>query len=350
MRIATLIFLHTFATLAHLTESVANDISNTQDLADELIDKFADKLVDLMISKAAGPSAMLKKPGFSPSSAFPLAPAGNRPQFRVNAMRGSYMQPAAAPLASYRPQIQQSQGGAVSVQAMQDTLKSYGVASSPMQKLALTALAGTRDVSMAAQTKQVFASMNSKTQAAVIKAEGAVQAKAKDMAGVVPPLGFWDPWGFTTDCDEGQLLFYREVELMHGRISMLASLGVVMGEHYGPIFGGKPDVPAVFAAESTSNILFWPAVFIATATLELGKVQVFGSSDRFSEEATKEGWTIDSGRVPGDFGFDPLGMKPKTPNDLLQMQNKELLNGRLAMIAAAGMIAQELVTGQKIFS
>jgi hypothetical protein len=30
------------------------------------------------------------------------------------------------------------------------------------------------------------------------------------------------------------------------------------------------------------------------------------------------------------------------------MQNRELNNGRLAMIAAAGMIAQELVTGEKL--
>jgi hypothetical protein len=30
------------------------------------------------------------------------------------------------------------------------------------------------------------------------------------------------------------------------------------------------------------------------------------------------------------------------------MQNKELNNGRLAMIATAGMIAQELVNGEKI--
>jgi len=31
------------------------------------------------------------------------------------------------------------------------------------------------------------------------------------------------------------------------------------------------------------------------------------------------------------------------------MQTKELNNGRLAMIAVAGMIAQEIATGQKLF-
>ena len=41
--------------------------------------------------------------------------------------------------------------------------------------------------------------------------------------------------------------------------------------------------------------------------------------------------------------FDPLGLKPKA------MQAKEINNGRLAMIAMAGMVVQELVTGNKLF-
>lgn len=55
-------------------------------------------------------------------------------------------------------------------------------------------------------------------------------------------------------------------------------------------------------------------------------------------------------RVPGDIGWDPLYIKPKDPKLLLEMQNKELNNGRIAMLGAAGMIAQELVTGQKTFN
>ncbi|CAN0357452.1 unnamed protein product, partial [Scytosiphon promiscuus] len=46
---------------------------------------------------------------------------------------------------------------------------------------------------------------------------------------------------------------------------------------------------------------------------------------------------------PGDLGFDPLGIKPKTDADLETMQTKELNNGRLAMIGIAGMLVQELV-------
>merc|ERR1712216_970932 len=52
-------------------------------------------------------------------------------------------------------------------------------------------------------------------------------------------------------------------------------------------------------------------------------------------------WSIKSDHECGDLGFDPLGLKPTDP--------KELNNGRLAMIATAGMIVQELVSKDKLF-
>lgn len=50
-------------------------------------------------------------------------------------------------------------------------------------------------------------------------------------------------------------------------------------------------------------------------------------------------------RRPGDFGFDPLGIYPTTPEKQNEMQLKELKNGRLAMIAIGGMVAGAAVTG-----
>ena len=54
-------------------------------------------------------------------------------------------------------------------------------------------------------------------------------------------------------------------------------------------------------------------------------------------------------RQPGDLGFDPLGLKPQDAKELKEMQTKELNNGRLAMIAIAGMVGQELASGGKLF-
>ena len=52
---------------------------------------------------------------------------------------------------------------------------------------------------------------------------------------------------------------------------------------------------------------------------------------------------------PGGIGFDPLGLKPSDGAEFAEMQTKELQHGRLAMLGAMGMIAQEQVTGTLLF-
>jgi hypothetical protein len=55
------------------------------------------------------------------------------------------------------------------------------------------------------------------------------------------------------------------------------------------------------------------------------------------------------GYYPGDIGFDPLGLKPTDAEGFSKMATKELQNGRLAMLAAIGMLVQEQVTHAPIF-
>ena len=52
--------------------------------------------------------------------------------------------------------------------------------------------------------------------------------------------------------------------------------------------------------------------------------------------------------MPGDLKFDPLGLMPEDAEEFAIMQTKELQNGRLAMLAAAGFLAQEAVDGKGI--
>ena len=51
---------------------------------------------------------------------------------------------------------------------------------------------------------------------------------------------------------------------------------------------------------------------------------------------------------PGDIGFDPLGLKPKTEDAFNTMATKEIQNGRLAMFGAIGMLVQEQITHEPI--
>merc|ERR1712083_618958 len=156
----------------------------------------------------------------------------------------------------------------------------------------------------------------------------------KDLPGITAPVGFFDPMGFSESASEGRMRFYREVELKHGRL---------VGEQFHPLFGGDIDVPAYLAFQQTPLQTFWPAVVTAIAILEVYSVFTFNSP------AGGEPWSIRSDHVPGDLGFDPLNLKPTDPEEFKTMQTKELNNGRLAMLAAAGMILQEYATGQKLF-
>merc|ERR1712216_762540 len=173
-----------------------------------------------------------------------------------------------------------------------------------------------------------------------------VKAKESLLAGTTR-LGYFDPLGFSTDISGGKLLFYREVELKHGRVAMLASLGIVVGENFHPLFGGDIDVPAYLAFQQTPLETFWPAVVAAIAIPEVFSIFTFENPAE-QNVLSGEYWKMKDDHEPGNLGFDPLGLKPMDPQELRDMQNKELNNGRLAMIAAAGMIAQELATGNKL--
>jgi hypothetical protein len=165
----------------------------------------------------------------------------------------------------------------------------------------------------------------------------------RSMPGVSAPLGFFDPLGFSTDASESKVLFYREVELKHGRVAMLAALGFLVGEQFHPLFGGEIDVPSYIAFQQTPLQTFWPVVTVPIAIFEVFSVFTFNSP--FGGEL----WSTRTDYDSGNLGFDPLGLKPRNPQELFDMKTKEINNGRLAMIGIAGMIGQELATGEKLF-
>jgi len=234
-------------------------------------------------------------------------------------------------------------GGMAQVNAMQNTLKRYGVSSSPMQKLALTQLAATRDPSMKAQVREVLSKVDPETQNKVRKVSKEIIVRANaaskfestpkgDMVGATGPFGFWDPAGLSTDLPEGRLYFYREAELKSGRISMLAVLGIIVADKFHPFYEGAEayisPVKSHFTDAAAAH--FWPSLGFACGLAEL-----------FSYP--------DGSMAPGDLGFDPLGLKPTDEKELKVLQNKEINNGRLAMMAYAGIIGKELLTGEKVF-
>ena len=110
-----------------------------------------------------------------------------------------------------------------------------------------------------------------------------------------------------------------------------------------PLFGGSIDVPSYIAFQETPLQTFWPAVVFLISIAEV--FSVFSFNSPFGGEP----WSISSEHEAGNLGFDPLGLKPTSAAELKEMQTKELNNGRLAMIAIAGMVVQEGVSGEKLF-
>jgi hypothetical protein len=110
-----------------------------------------------------------------------------------------------------------------------------------------------QDVTMMA-AEDALSSMDPETRGKFEKVISEVDDEAREglLAGITDPVGFFDPLAFaTTDISGGRLLFYREVELKHGRVAMLASLGILVGEQFHPLFGGDIDVPAYVAFQQT---------------------------------------------------------------------------------------------------
>ena len=66
----------------------------------------------------------------------------------------------------------------------------------------------------------------------------------RTLPGICAPLGFFDPLDFCSGASEGKVRFYREVEIKHGRVAMLAALGFLVGERFHPLFGGDINVPS----------------------------------------------------------------------------------------------------------
>lgn len=155
-----------------------------------------------------------------------------------------------------------------------------------------------------------------------------------------------DPLGFLDGADESQCKRFREAELTHGRVSMLAFLGFLIGEKVEGssfLFDSQISGPAInhFAQVPSP---FWEVLVLAIGVAEVFRAQVGWVSPLDSDEK----FLLRDDYTPGDIGFDPLGLRPEDPEEFEAMQTKELQHCRLAMLAAAGFVAQELVDGQTI--
>jgi len=156
--------------------------------------------------------------------------------------------------------------------------------------------------------------------------------------GVQAPIGYWDPLGLSAAGDVDFFKKYREAELKHGRVAMLATIGYIAPEYF--------RIPSEYLSP-TQNIKF---ADVPNGLAALSKVPGQGWFQYVAFMGIYELFINKQvGDEPGNYGKGNLGLgflgPVKDPEARKRKLNAELANGRLAMMAIFGMFFQDGLTG-----
>ena len=158
------------------------------------------------------------------------------------------------------------------------------------------------------------------------------------------PLGLGSPDNFA---------FMREAEIKHGRLAMLAAIAWPLQEILHPILADSLRAPDLLAASggASPSVLngglgqdsLFPSLFLFTIGCAL-----LDESDLTARKALGCSWNEypnsygTFGRLPGNYNFDPLNFyRPLSAADKVAVQERELANGRLAMLAVGAYVGIE---------
>eukprot|EP00933_Yihiella_yeosuensis_P059075 TRINITY_DN599_c0_g1_i1.p1 TRINITY_DN599_c0_g1~~TRINITY_DN599_c0_g1_i1.p1 ORF type:complete len:278 (-),score=86.20 TRINITY_DN599_c0_g1_i1:366-1109(-) len=133
--------------------------------------------------------------------------------------------------------------------------------------------------------------------------------------GAVAPLGYFDPAGFCKMGDEETFNKLRSNEIKHGRVAMMASVGL-LGGHFA---GAHGSIGSIYTDWGVFGFI---VLLMGTGVIE-----------SIYQEAP--------GAEPGNLG-DPAGFGMYTTD----MRTKEINNGRMAMLSVLGIFAAEFATGK----
>lgn len=167
------------------------------------------------------------------------------------------------------------------------------------------------------------------------------------LPGAISPLGNFDPAGFCSGKTMSEVKRFREAEIMHCRVAMLAVVGYFVGEAVAPLLGSGFLAPTAVTGPANSHLGQQNLFAFTVLTITIGVGELYRALVGWVPP-TESAFTIRENYYPGDIAFDPLGLKPKGAAEFKAMQERELSNGRLAMLAVAGFCAQEIVNGKGI--
>merc|ERR1719238_300608 len=114
---------------------------------------------------------------------------------------------------------------------------------------------------------------------------------------------------------------------------MMAALGYLVQESFHPIFSEEAGVSGPVIRQLDQVLSFengqlgGSILLLAIFFSEIFRARTGWVEPEVEMRSLRESYS------PGALGFDLLNLKPKEPEALKIMQDKELKNGRLAMIA-----------------
>mmetsp|Transcript_103924 Transcript_103924/g.190313 ORF Transcript_103924/g.190313 Transcript_103924/m.190313 type:complete len:250 (+) Transcript_103924:89-838(+) len=166
-----------------------------------------------------------------------------------------------------------------------------------------------------------------------------------ELGATGPLLPYWDPLGLAKDATPEQFRRWRAVELKHGRIAMMATLGYAVQEvlrwpgYLSPSAGVKfADIP-----NGIRGLAAVPPLGLAQILLFIGLMEV--ATWRYYEGP----WpgSVPTDKEPGDVAGE-LWVRYTDPEEKKTKLNIELNNGRAAMMGSLGMLMHDHLTGSWI--
>jgi len=160
-----------------------------------------------------------------------------------------------------------------------------------------------------------------------------------DMAGSTMPLKSFDPMGLATLGSDETLAWFRAAELKHSRVAMLATTGYLV-QAAGIHFPGMLSKDVSFESLSTMKPFdAWDAV------PEAGKQQIIGTLFLAEIISEASGTHYTKGGDLPTIIFPPIDFSSVDAATMKVKRDRELNNGRLAMIAIMSFSAAANIPG-----